>query len=196
MAVVNVCRDFEAQEKKICPASTFSPSIFHEVMGLDAMILVFLMLSFKPALSHSTFIFIQRLFSSSSLSAIRMATSAHLRLSIFLLAIFIPACDSSSPAFCMIHLACVFAKSLQSSPTLCNLVDCSLPGFSVHGILQARILSLWSNECLQFDLFAFSKLSLYVWKFSVGIAFWDWNNWPFPDLWPLLSFPNFLKYWG
>ena len=102
----------------------------------------FLMLSFKPALSHSTFIFIQRLVSSSSLSASRMVSSAHLRLSIFLLAIFIPACDSSSPAFCIIHLACVFAKSLQSSPTLCNLVDCSLPGSSVHGILQARILSL------------------------------------------------------
>ena len=28
----------------------------------------------------------------------------------------------------------------QSCPTLCNPVDCSLPGFSVHGILQARIL--------------------------------------------------------
>ena len=30
-----------------------------------------------------------------------------------------------------------------------------------------------------------------------GIAFlWDWNeNWPFPVLWPLLSFPNFLAYW-
>jgi len=30
-----------------------------------------------------------------------------------------------------------------------------------------------------------------------GIAFlWDWNeNWPFPVLWPLLSFPNLLTYW-
>ena len=30
-----------------------------------------------------------------------------------------------------------------------------------------------------------------------GITFlWDWNeNWPFPVLWPLLSFPNFLAYW-
>ena len=28
----------------------------------------------------------------------------------------------------------------QSCPTLCNPVDCSLPGSSVHGILQARIL--------------------------------------------------------
>ena len=36
-----------------------------------------------------------------------------------------------------------------------------------------------------------------VWAF-LGIAFlWDWNeNWPFPVLWPLLSFPNFLAHWG
>ena len=35
-----------------------------------------------------------------------------------------------------------------------------------------------------------------VWA-CFGIAFlWDWNeNWPFPVLWPLLSFPNLLAYW-
>ena len=35
-----------------------------------------------------------------------------------------------------------------------------------------------------------------VWAFF-GIAFlWDWNeNWPFPVLWPLLSFPYLLAYW-
>ena len=35
-----------------------------------------------------------------------------------------------------------------------------------------------------------------VWAFF-GIAFlWDWNeNWPFPVLWPLLSFPNLLAHW-
>ena len=35
-----------------------------------------------------------------------------------------------------------------------------------------------------------------VWTFS-GIAFlWDWNeNWTFPVLWPLLSFPHLLAYW-
>ena len=32
------------------------------------------------------------------------------------------------------------AKSLQSCPTLCDSMDCSLPGFSVHGILQTRTL--------------------------------------------------------
>ena len=79
------------------------------------------------------------------------------------------------------------------------------------------------------DSSAFSKSSLYIWKFLAhillkpdlkdfehdvasvwdehnctivweffGIAFlWDWNeNWPFPVLRPLLSFPNFLTYWA
>ena len=36
--------------------------------------------------------------------------------------------------------ACTQAKSLQSCPTLCDPMDCRPPGFSVHGILQARIL--------------------------------------------------------
>ena len=35
---------------------------------------------------------------------------------------------------------CVYAKSLQSGPTLSDPMDCSPPGSSVHGILQARIL--------------------------------------------------------
>ena len=34
----------------------------------------------------------------------------------------------------------VHAKSLQSCPILCDPTDCSLPGFSVQGILQARML--------------------------------------------------------
>ena len=32
------------------------------------------------------------------------------------------------------------AKSLQSCPTLSNPMECSLPGSSVHGIFQARVL--------------------------------------------------------
>ena len=36
--------------------------------------------------------------------------------------------------------AAAAAKSLQSCPALCDPMDCSLPGSSVHGILQARIL--------------------------------------------------------
>ena len=39
-----------------------------------------------------------------------------------------------------IIVACVDAKSLQLCPTLCNPMDCSPPGSSVQGVLQARIL--------------------------------------------------------
>ena len=35
---------------------------------------------------------------------------------------------------------CVYAKSFQSCLILCDPMDCSPPGFSDHGILQARIL--------------------------------------------------------
>jgi len=68
------------------------------------------MLSFKPTFSLSSFIFIKRLFSSSSLSAIRVVSSACLRLLIFLPAILIPACASSSLAFHMMYSACKLNK--------------------------------------------------------------------------------------
>ena len=78
----------EPKKVKSVTAYTFSPSICHEVMGPDAMILVFWMLS----LSLSSFTLIKRLFSYSSLSAIRVVSSAYLRLQIFLPAILILVC--------------------------------------------------------------------------------------------------------
>jgi len=71
-----------------------------ELMGPDAVILVFWMLSFK-----SSFTFIKRLFSSSSLSALRVVSSTYLRLLIFLLENLIPAWASSSPVFCLMYSA-------------------------------------------------------------------------------------------
>jgi len=73
---------------KSVTAFPFSPSICHGEMGLDVMILVFLMLSFKPDFSLSSLIHIKRLFSSSLLSAIRVVSPAYLRLLIFLPVIF------------------------------------------------------------------------------------------------------------
>ena len=40
MAVVTICSDFGAQENKVCHCFHFPPSICHEGMGLDAIILV------------------------------------------------------------------------------------------------------------------------------------------------------------
>ena len=47
MAVVIIHSDFGAQETKICHCFHFSPSIFHEVIGLDAMILIFFNVEFQ-----------------------------------------------------------------------------------------------------------------------------------------------------
>ena len=74
-------------------------------MGLDAMILVFWMLSFKITFSLSSFTFIKRLFNPSLPSSIRVVSSAYLRLLIFLPAILIPACTLSSLAFRMMYSA-------------------------------------------------------------------------------------------
>ena len=90
-------------------------------MGPDSMILVFWMLSFKSTFSLSYFSFIKRLFSSFLFSSIRVVSSAYLRLLVFLLAILIPACASSSLAFHMIYSAYKLNKqgdNIQSWYTL------------------------------------------------------------------------------
>ena len=69
----------EPKKTKSVTVSIVSPSICHELMGPDVMLLVFSVLGFKPALLLSSFTFIKRLFSFSSLSAIRVVSSAYLR---------------------------------------------------------------------------------------------------------------------
>ena len=95
----------EPKKINFVTVSIVSPSICHEVMGPGAMILIFWMMSFKPTFSLSSFSFTKRLFSSYSLSAIRVVSSAYLRLMIFLPAILIPAYAPSSPAFLMMYSA-------------------------------------------------------------------------------------------
>ena len=90
--------------------SIVSPSICHEVIGPDAMILVFWMLSFKPTFPLSSFTFIHRLFSFSSLYVVRVLSSAYLRLLIFVLAILIPPWGLFSLAFCMMYSTCKLNK--------------------------------------------------------------------------------------
>ena len=62
----------EPPEIKSVTVSTVSPSISHGVMGPDARILVFWMLSFNLTFSLSYFTVIKRLFSSSMLSSIKV----------------------------------------------------------------------------------------------------------------------------
>ena len=54
--------------------------------------------------------------------------------------LFSPTIELIDLTFLNVHGICMRAKLLQSCLTLCNPVDCSLPGSSVYGILQARIL--------------------------------------------------------
>ena len=104
----------EPKKIKSVTVSIVSPSICHEVIDPDAMILVFWMLSFKPVFLVSSFTFRKRLFSSSLLSARSMVSSAYLSLLIFFLAIF-PACASSSSAFHMTYSA--YKENKQSDNT-------------------------------------------------------------------------------
>ena len=75
----------EPKKIKFVTVSIVSPPICHKVMGLDAMILVFWMLCFKPTVSLSSFTFFKRLFSFSLLYAIKVVSSVYLELLIFLL---------------------------------------------------------------------------------------------------------------
>ena len=138
MAAVTIWSDFGTQENELFHSFHFSPSICHEVMGPDDTIFVVWMLSFNPDFSLSSFAFIKRLFSSSSLSVLRVVSSAYLRLLIFLWAVFIPACASSSPAFHMMCSASQLNRQGDNIQPWCtpfpvwNLVHCSMSGSYLH----------------------------------------------------------------
>ena len=217
----------------------------------------------------------------SLLSAIRVVSSACLRSLIFLPAILILACTSSSPEFHMTYFTYKLNKQSDNMQPWCtpfqvwsqSIVPCpvlTVASWSAYGFLRRYVrlsgipISLMNfphfvvihtvkgfrvvkkaevDVFLEFSCFfydstdagnlssgssAFPKSSLNIWKFSVhvllkpslknfehyfasmwnechcvviwtffGIArLWDWNeNWPFPILWPLLSFLNLLAYW-
>ena len=141
----------EPKKIKFVTVSIVSPSICHEMIGLDALILVFWMLSFKPAFSLSSFSFLNN---SSSLSVF-------LRLLIFLLAILIPACVSSSSAFHTMYYAYKLNKQgddIQPSCTkpkyLCDSLYCNVHFIKevwpqTHSIFEACLYSCFSSsECL------------------------------------------------
>ena len=96
-----------------------------------------------------------------------------------------------------LELSCFFDDPtnvgyLISSSSAFSKTSLNIWNFMVHVLLKPGLenfehyfTSVW-DECN----------CVVVWAFF-GIAFlWDWSeNWPFPVLWPLLSFPNFLAYW-
>ena len=84
------------------------------------------------------------------------------------------------------------ARNLTSGSSAFSKTSLNNWRFSVHILLK---------PCLEnFEHYFASTRDecncVIIWTFF-GIAFlWDWNeNWPFPVLWPLLSFPDLLAYW-
>ena len=141
---------------------TVSPSICHEVMGPDAMILVFWMLNFKPAFSLSSFSFIKWLFSSSLLSAISIVSSAYLCLLIFFPEFLIPACASSSLAFHLIFSDYKWNKQGDNIQPWCppfpiwnqSLVPCpvlTVASWPAYRFLRRQVR--WSGIPISFRIF-------------------------------------------
>ena len=102
MVATTICSDFGAPKNKVFHCF---PIYFPWSDGTEFHDISFLNVEFKPVFTLSSFTFIKRLFSSSSLSAIRVVSSAYLRLLIFLPAILIPICASSSLTFLMMYCA-------------------------------------------------------------------------------------------
>ena len=96
-----------------------------------------------------------------------------------------------------LELSCSFdypvgVGSLTSGSSAFSKTSLNIWNFTVHVLLKPGLedfehyfTSVW-DECTCVVVRAF-----------FGIAFfWNWDeNWPFPILWPLLSFPNLLAYW-
>ena len=141
MASVTVCSDFGAQENKFfhCFHSP-SPIYLHDLMGTDAMILVFWMLSLSQ-LFHSP---ISLSFSSYSLSAIRVVSSAYLRLLIFLWAVLNPAYESSCLAFHMMYSAYMLNKQGDNIQPWCT----PLPILK-QSVAPCPVLTVASLTCIQ-----------------------------------------------
>ena len=150
MAAVTIYGDFGAQENKVSHCFHCFPIYLPWSDGTRCHDLSFLNVSFKPALSFSSFTFIKRLFSSSSLSAIRVVSSTYLKLLIFLQEILIPGCASSSPEF---HMMWSEVKIAQSCLTLCHRPETGVGNLSLlqgifptqgsnSGLLHCRLDSL------------------------------------------------------
>ena len=120
MAAVTICSDFGAPQNKVSYCFHYFPIYLPWNDGTRCHDLSFWMLSFNPTFSLSSFTFIKRLFSSSSLSVIRVVSSAYLRLLIFLPAILIPACASCSLAFHMMYSAYKLNKHSDNIQPWCT----------------------------------------------------------------------------
>ena len=161
MATVTICSYFRAPQIKSVTVSIVSPSICHEVMGPDAIILVFECSVLSQPFQLSSFTFIKRLFSS-LLSAKRVVSSAYLKLLILLPAILIPACASSSLAFLMMYSANKLNKQDDNIQSWCtpfpiwnqSIVPCpvlAVASWPAYRFLRRQVR--WSGIPISFRIF-------------------------------------------
>ena len=119
MAAVTICSDFGAQENSLSLFPLF-PHLFAMKWWNQMPWSSFSQCWVLSQLFHSPLTFIKRLFSSSSLSAIRVVSSLYLWLLIFLLAVLFSACASSSPAFLKMYSAYKLNKQGDSIQPWCT----------------------------------------------------------------------------
>ena len=157
MAAVTILTDFGVQENKICHCFHF---LFFYLSWSDGTGCCdpFSECWVLSRFSLSSFTLIKRLSSSSSLSAIRVVSSAYLRLLIFLPAIFTSACDSSSPACCTMYSACKLNKQADNIQPFVFLsqfwpVHCSTSAFKCCFYRFLRRLLRWSGNSISWRIF-------------------------------------------
>ena len=208
----------EPKKRKYDTDSTFSLSICHEVMGPDAMILIFLIFGFKPAFPHSPPLLSSRgplvpLYFL-SVDLYHMCCLYHLYHICIICGCWYFSWKSwfqlvTYPAqyfaWCALHISnrmtisgLVVLLSQSCLWSLCRYNSASskphlnIWKFLVHILLRPSLEDFEHNLTSMGDkcncLVACTVFSI------VLLGNWD-KDWPFPVLWPLLDFSNLLTYW-
>ena len=171
MTAITTCSDFGAPKNNACHCFHCFPIYLPWSDGTGCHDLSFLNVE---TFSFSSFTFIKKLFSSSSLSAIRVVSSAYLRSLIFLPAILIPACASSSPA-CQtmysiyklnkqgdnIQLWCTPLAISNQSVVLCPVL--TVASWPTYRFIRRQVKVVWYSHLEEFSTVYYDPHSQMLW---------------------------------
>ena len=96
-----------------------------------------------------------------------------------------------------LEFSCLFDDSMDVGNLISGSSGFSKSSLNIWKFLVHVLLKLGLENFEHYFASVWDECNcVVVWTFF-GVGFlWDWNeNWPFPVLWPLLSFPNLLAYW-